>query len=148
MKLLNYTTTYFAIILIFLLAIWAVFFYLAIMDEIYDSMDDGLENQKIIVIRRAAEDATILERSAFEDGNYIITPISPEIGSGFTDEYRDTLMYRENESEYEPGGLLESVFRKGEEFYKIKVVTSMVEEDDLRKELFFSILYLYIGLII
>ena len=148
MKLLNYTTTYFAIILIFLLAIWAVFFYLAIMDEIYDSMDDGLENQKIIVIRRAAEDATILERSAFEDGNYIITPISPEIGSGFTDEYRDTLMYRENESEYEPVRLLESVFRQDGEFYKIKVVTSMVEEDDLRKELFFSILYLYIGLII
>ena len=148
MKLLNYTTTYLAIILIFLLAIWAVFFYLEIMDEIYDSMDDGLDNQKMLVIRRAREDASILNRSVFEDGNYIIKRVSPQTGRGFTDEYRDTLMYMENESEFEPVRLLESVFRQDGEFYKIKVVTSMVEEDDLRKELFFSILYLYIGLII
>lgn len=148
MKLLNYTTTYFAIILIFLLAIWAVFFYLEIMDEIYDSMDDGLDNQKMLVIRRAREDASILQKAQFEDGNYIIKHIAAETGRGFTDDYRDTLMYMENESEYEPVRLLESVFRQDGEFYKIKVVTSMVEEDDLRKELFFSILYLYIGLII
>lgn len=148
MKLLNYTTTYFAIILIFLLAIWAVFFYLEIMDEIYDSMDDGLDNQKMLVIRRAREDASILNRSIFEDGNYIIKRVSPQTGRGFTDEYRDTLMYMENESEFEPVRLLESVFRQDGEFYKIKVVTSMVEEDDLRKELFFSILYLYLCLII
>lgn len=148
MKLLNYTTTYFAVILIFLLAIWAVFFYLEIMDEIYDSMDDGLENQKMLVIRKAREDPSILERSAFEDGNYIITPITVETGKGFTDAYCDTLMFRENEADYEPVRLLESVFRQDGNFYKIKVVTSMVEEDDLRKELFFSTLYLYIGLII
>jgi len=148
MKLLNYTTTYFAVILIFLLAIWAVFFYVEIMDEIYDSMDDGLENQKMLVIRKAREDPSILERSVFEDGNYIITPITVEAGKGFTDAYRDTLMFRENEDDYEPVRLLESVFRQDGNFYKIKVVTSMVEEDDLRKELFFSILYLYIGLII
>lgn len=148
MKLLNYTTTYFAVILIFLLAIWAVFFYLEILDEIYDSMDDGLDNQKILVIQKAKEDPTILDRTSFEDGYYIITPTTEEIGRGFTDEYRDTLMFMENESEYEPVRLLESVFRQEGNFYKIKVVTSMVEEDDLRKELFFSILYLYIGLIV
>lgn len=147
MKLLNYTTTYFAVILIFLLAIWAVFFYVEIMDEIYDSLDDGLDNQKMLVIRKAREDPSILERSAFEDGNYIISPTTVEIGRGFTDEYRDTLMFMENEAEFEPVRLLESVFRQNGDFYKIKVVTSMVEEDDLRKELFFSILYLYLGLI-
>src|SRR5690606_3275909 len=130
MKLLNYTTTYFAVILIFLLAIWAVFFYVEIMDEIYDSMDDGLENQKMLVIRKAREDPSILERSVFEDGNYIITPITVEAGKGFTDAYRDTLMFRENEDDYEPVRLLESVFRQDGNFYKIKVVTSMVEEDD------------------
>lgn len=148
MKLLNYTTTYFAGILIFLLAIWAVIFYFEILDEIYDSMDDGLDNQKILVIRKAQEDPSILQSSAFEDGNYIITPASEEIWKGFTDEYRDTLMFMENESEFEPVRLLESVFRQDKSFYKIKVITSMVEEDDLRKELFFSLLWLYAGLIL
>ena len=47
MKLLNYTTRYFAIILLILLSVWAVLFYFEMLDEIYDSMDDGLENQKM-----------------------------------------------------------------------------------------------------
>jgi len=148
MKLLNYTTTYFSFILVFLLALWALIFYFEILDEIYDSMDDGLDNQKMLIIRKARQDTSVLERSAFEDGNYIISPTTPEISQGFTDAYRDTLMYMENELEYEPVRLLESVFQQDGSYYKIKVVTSMVEEDDLRKELFFSLLWLYLGLIL
>lgn len=148
MKLLNYTTTYFAVILVFLLALWALIFYFEILDEIYDSMDDGLDNQKMLVIRKARQDPSVLQKTAFEDGNYIITPTTTELSEGFTDAYRDTLMYMENESEYEPVRLLESVFQQDGSYYKIKVVTSMVEEDDLRKELFFSLLWLYLGLIL
>ena len=148
MKLLNYTTTYFAGILILLLGIWAVIFYFEILDEIYDSMDDGLDNQKMLIIRKARQDPFVLEKNAFEDGNYIITPTTPENSRDFTDSYRDSLMYMENESEYEPVRLLESVFQQDGRFYKIKVVTSMVEEDDLRKELFISLLWLYLGLIL
>ena len=148
MKLLNYTTTYFAVILVFLLALWALIFYFEILDEIYDSMDDGLDNQKMLVIRKARQDPSVLEKKAFEDGNYIITPTTSELSAGFTDAYRDTLMYMENEDEYEPVRLLESVFKQDGSFYKIKMVTSMVEEDDLRKELFFSLLWLYLGLIL
>lgn len=148
MKLLNYTTTYFAVILVFLLAIWALIFYIEILDEIYDSMDDGLDNQKILIIRKAEQDPSVLQKEFFEDGNYIISPTSPETGGDFKDEYRDTLMYMENEAEYEPVRLLESVFQQDGSYYKIKVITSMVEEDDLRKELFFSLLWLYAGLVL
>lgn len=148
MKLLNYTTTYFAVILVFLLALWALVFYFEILDEIYDSMDDGLDNQKRLVIKKARQDPNVLERSAFGEGNYIISPTTPQFGRDFTDAYRDTLMFMENEADYEPVRLLESVFQQNGRFYKIKVVTSMVEEDDLRKELFFSLLWLYLGLIL
>ncbi|MCC8360409.1 sensor histidine kinase [Salinimicrobium sediminilitoris] len=148
MKLLNYTTTYFAVILVFLLGLWALIFYFEILDEIYDRMDDGLDNQKTLVIRKAKQDSSVLKKNAFKDGNYIITPTTPEFSKGVTDAYRDTLMFMENEEEYEPVRLLESVFQQDGSFYKIKVVTSMVEEDDLRKELFFSLLWLYLGLIL
>ncbi|WP_424494335.1 sensor histidine kinase [Salinimicrobium sp. GXAS 041] len=148
MKLLNYTTTYFAAVLVFLLALWAVIFYFEILDEIYDSMDDGLDNQKMLIIRRARQEPEILRKKRFEDGNYKITPTTPQLSHGFTDAYRDTLMYMENEEEYEPVRLLESVFQQDGKFFKLKVITSMVEEDDLRKELFFSLLWLYVGLIL
>jgi len=39
-------------------------------------------------------------------------------------------MYMVNEEDYEPVRLLESVFKNDEEYYKIVVMTSMVEEDD------------------
>lgn len=148
MKLLNYTTRYFAIILFVLLSAWAVLFYFEMLDEIYDSMDDGLENQKILVIRRAKEDASILEKNEFGEGYYIIRKLGSENILNIKDNYRDTLMYMDNEEDFEPVRLLESVFQQNGEYYKLKVITSMVEEDDLVEDLLFSLLWLYLGLVV
>ena len=148
MKLLNYTTSYFAAILLVLLAVWAVIFYLEMLDEIYDSLDDGLENQKMLVINRAKNDPEFIQRLDFNDGSYTITPITDNRAKIFRDSYRDTLMYMQNEDEYEPVRLLETVFKKGDEFYKLKIITSMVEEDDLIEDLLVSLILLYVGLIL
>ena len=88
MKLLNYTTSYFAAILLVLLGIWAVIFYLEMLDEIYDSLDDGLDNQKMLVINRAKSDPEIIQRLNFEDGSYTIKPISNKLAMNFRDSYR------------------------------------------------------------
>ena len=53
-----------------------------------------------------------------------------------------------NEDDFEPVRLLESIFRHEDEYYKVKVITSMVEEDDLIEDLFYSILWLYIGMVV
>jgi signal transduction histidine kinase len=148
MKLLNYTTSYFAAILFLLLGIWAVIFYLEMLDEIYDSLDDGLDNHKMLVIKQAKNNPEILRRLDFEDGSYTIRPISDQRAINFRDSYRDTLMYMQNEKEYEPVRLLETVFKNGDNFYKLKIITSMVEEDDLIEDLLFSLILLYIGLIL
>ncbi len=147
MKLLNYTTSYFAGILLVLLGIWAVIFYLEMLDEIYDSLDDGLENQKMLVINRAKSNPQVLQKLAFEDGSYTVKPIQQQTALNFKDSYRDTLMYMQNEDEYEPVRLLETVFRKEDNFYKLKIITSMVEEDDLIEDLLFSLIFLYVGMI-
>ena len=148
MKLLNYTSKYFAWLLFFVLTGWAVIFYFQILDEIYDSMDDGLENQKMLVIKNTSEKDSILIKSDFGDGYYTLNPISEKSALRFKDSYRDTLMYMQNEQDYEPVRLLESVFKQNDQYYKVKVITSMVEEDDLIEDLLFSILWLYLGLIL
>ena len=148
MKLLNYTTKYFAAILLFALLIFTVIFYFQMLDEIYDSLDDGLENQKILVINRAKKDPTILHKTSFEDGYYTIHPTTYSEIRNVKDSYRDTLMYMLNEKDYEPVRLLETAFRQGDNYYKLKVITSMVEEDDLIEDLLYSILWLYIGLVV
>ena len=148
MKLLNYTTAYFSAILLFALTLFTVIFYFQMLDEIYDSLDDGLENQKILVIRKAKENPAILQKKDFEDGYYTIHRTNYSKIKHVKDTYRDTLMYMLNEKDFEPVRLLETAFEQDGNYYKLKVITSMVEEDDLIEDLLYSILWLYIGLIL
>lgn len=148
MKLLNYTSSYFAAILLLLMAVWGMVFYFEMLSEINDSLDDGLANQKILVIQKAKQDSTILNKNFFGNGYYTIKEIDEQQAVRFKDSYRDTLMYMQNEEDYEPVRLLETVFEQEGSFYKMKLITSMVEEDDLIQNLLVSLIFLYTGLII
>ncbi|QMU29085.1 sensor histidine kinase [Adhaeribacter radiodurans] len=147
MKLLNYTTSYFAGILLLIITVWAGLFYYNMLDEIYDSMDDGLENQKLLVMQKASQNPQVLQQSNFDEGYYKIREISFEQAKHQRDLYLDTLMYMQNEEDFEPVRLLKTVFRQDNKYYEMRVITSMVEEDDLMEDLFFSLLWLYVGLI-
>lgn len=144
MKLLNYTSKYFLILLLPLITIWAVIFYYALLDEIYDSLDDGLENQKVLILKHLDAEDKLAQNQDFSRGNHIITRISKEEYQTFEDRYRDTLMYMQNEEDFEPVRFYESGFEKNGNYYKVKIVTSMVEEDDLIGNLatYLTILYL------
>ncbi|MDX5347313.1 MAG: HAMP domain-containing histidine kinase [Hymenobacteraceae bacterium] len=148
MKLLNHTTTYFAATLLVIMTVWAAIFYFAMLDEIYDSMDDGLDNQRLLVLQKAARDSSVLHQTEFEDGYYKITEIPVQKNALTSDTYLDTLMYMQNEDEYEPIRMLKTVFRHNEKYYELRVITSMVEEDDLIAELVEAMIWLYVGLII
>ncbi len=148
MKLLNYTSGYFSILLMVIIPVWAGIFYFAMLDEVYDSMDDGLDNQRQLIISKASQDSTIVNHTNFEEGNYSVQPISAGLARRHTDTYIDTLMYMQNEQDFEPVRMLQTVFRKGEKYYQMRVITSMVEEDDLIMELTYALLWLYFGLIL
>jgi len=150
MKLLNYTSKYLALLLLLLISIWAVLFYYAMLDEIYDSLDDGLENQKFLMVERAAEDPSILSQNdpEFKKHIYNFTPISHENYQNFKESYRDTLMYMLNEKDYEPVRVYESAAVYGDKYYKLKIITSMVEEDDLVQHLAAYLIGLYLILLV
>ena len=148
MKLLNYTSSYFSIILLIIIPVWAGLFYFAMLDEIYDSMDDGLGNQKLLVINRVAQYPALLNKRDFQEGNYAIQPISFERAKDHKDIYSDTLMYMQNENDFEPVRMLKTVFAHQNQYYSMKLITSMVEEDDLVYELFSALIWLYLGLMI
>ncbi len=148
MKLLNYTSAYFAGIMLIIITAWAAVFYYIMLGEIYDSIDDGLDNQKGLVIQKASVDTALLSKSDFEENDYAIREISRVDALNFQDIYKDTMMYMQNEKSDEPVRLLQTVFLQNGRYYKLQVATSMVEEDDLIKQLFYSILWLYIGLVV
>ncbi len=147
MKLLNHTTKYFALLLIVLITVWAVIFYFAMLDEIYDSLDDGLENQKELIVQATQNDSTLLSDTDFGVNNYTIIKAPFDKQDNLKDSYRDTLMYMQNEGEYEPVRILESFFERNGSHYKISLITSMVEEDDQIENLFIYLIGLYLVLI-
>lgn len=147
MKLLNHTTAYLSIVLLVIITLWGVIFYYAMLDEIYDSIDDGLDNQKGLVIQKASADSSLLNKNSFEEGDYSITRISEKKAQELYEVYKDTAMYMQNEKSYEPVRMLTTVFTQNGNYYQLKVVTSMVEEDDLTEELLYAMLWLYVGLL-
>jgi signal transduction histidine kinase len=147
MRVLNYTTSYFAVVLLVIISVWAGIFYYAMLDEIYDSIDDGLDNQKGLIIQKATIDSTILRKKSFEEGDYAIRETSPQLARNVVDVYVDTMMYMQNEKDFEPVRLLRTSFHHNGKYYQMQVITSMVEEDDLIAELFYALVWLYLGLV-
>src|SRR5688572_7838072 len=148
MKLLNYTSVYFSVVLLIIISVWAGIFYYTMLIEIYDSIDDGLDNQKGLVIQKAETDTTLLHKNNFDESDYTIREIPAGTAVNLRDTYTDTMMFMQNEKSDEPVRLLKTVFLQNGKYYELHVATSMVEEDDLVKQLFFSILWLYIGLVL
>src|SRR5690606_27139375 len=136
MKLLNHTLLYLSASLIFILSIWAVVFYLSMMEEVYDSIDDGLENYKILIIQKADSDTSILKRNYFDESNYAIRRVSRETAINAPEVFQDTAMYMKYEDSFEIVRMLTTYFSAADgNYYQLKIIASMVEEDDLVADL-------------
>lgn len=147
MNLLNYTLKYLAFALFGIISVWAVIFYVNMLDEVYDSLDDGLDNYKLLIIDKAHQDSTTLTRTEFAEGNYEIRPIPKINALKIKDVHKDTLMYMQFEEDLEPVRLLTTAFKIDNKYYELKVISSMVEEDDLIEDLFYSLIWLYVALL-
>lgn len=147
MNLLNHTLKYLAIALLGILSVWAVLFYINMLDEVYDSLDDGLDNYKMLIIDKVREDPATLSRTTFGEGNYEIFEISKQDERKIKDTYQDTLMYMQNEKDLEPVRMLSTAFHQKGKYYELKIISSMVEEDDLIEDLFFALIWLYVALL-
>ncbi|MCB0628435.1 MAG: HAMP domain-containing histidine kinase [Saprospiraceae bacterium] len=148
MKLLNQSLLYSSVPLFVLVSIWAVFFYFSMFREIYDSIDDGLDNYKLLIIQKAKRDPLILQKRIFDESNYAIREIPPSHAVDIKDVYEDTLMYMLNEEEMEPVRMLTTAFQYDRHFFELKVISSMIEEDDQMTNLLRATIWLYVLLLL
>ncbi len=151
MKLLNQSVKYLSISILLIISVWALVFYINMLDEIKESIDEGLENYKRLIIRRVRPDSGIVPQKDFDETFFTIREISSDQAFQIRDTYIDTLMYMQDaddeEPELEPVRMLTTAFEKNGRFYELKIINSMVEEDDLIEELFRETVYLYLILI-
>lgn len=152
MKLLNKSLRYLLISLFFIIGIWSAIFYFRLLNEIKGSVDEGLENYKRQIVYLAQKDTNILRQHSFEEGFYAIKEIDSNYAFSFKDIYVDTLMYMQDNDdenlELEPVRQLTTAFERDGKYYKLTIINSMVEEDDLIQDLIWEAVGLYLVLIL
>ncbi|MDZ7754920.1 HAMP domain-containing sensor histidine kinase [Rhodohalobacter sp.] len=149
MRLLNRSLQYLAVSILVVVGIWSVIFYFGFRDEVYDIVDDNLEDQLELLDARVKEDLSLLESTSFEDGMFSISPITYEEALVYQEEvFRNTLMPLPFSNDLEQVRMLTEAYQVNGQFYKYQVVSSTVEEDDLVESMFWFIIWLYIALIL
>ena len=149
MKLRNYTLRYLVIALLGVVAVWAGLFYAVILDEVYDNIDDGLKNSKILIIRESFANEKVLETREFGINQFKITPLPKGKLYDFSDKFISTFEFMEYDDDNEPVRLLETVFNDASgNPYKLTIRASMVEEDELLEDLLTALIALYIMLVV
>lgn len=148
MKLQNYTLRYLAITLLLVIPIWAGIFYVLILDEVYDNIDDDLKNSKIMIIRHAFANKELLNSPEFGINKFTIKPL-PKGQYSSKEEFSTSKEFMEYDNDNEPIRTLKTVFNddKGNP-YELTIKASIVEEDELLEDLFLALIGLYVMLVI
>lgn len=148
-SLKNYTLRYLSIAFLVIITIWAALFYAFILEEVYDNVDDGLKNQKILILRAVYEDANLLETTEYGINQFRITPVADD--DDFSEEnYLDNeFFYMPYDDEMEPYRVLRTGFyAPDQQPYHLEIRTSTVEEDDLILNLTTALIVLYLVLVL
>ncbi len=153
MKLLNQSIKYLFVPLLLIIGLWAMVFYFNMLNEIKESIDEGLENYKRQIVWRARTDSTLfIGKTSLDEMFFTIREITYLEALGARDVYMDSLMYMQDsddeEPELEPVRVLTTAFESDGRFYELKIINSMVEEDDLIEELLWEAVYLYLILVV
>lgn len=150
MKLVNYLTLKLTLSFLIILTVWSTIYFSLQLHEIYDDIDEGLDNLRQEFIVKANRSADFTEDMMKHNPlNIIVTKISYEDAQDIKDSFTTTKVYFETESEEEEVRMLTTAFysEPNNQYYKLQLFTSNVETDDLSQNMLFLLIVLWICLI-
>lgn len=143
MSLLSRSLKFLALVLPVVLGIWALLFYLVIIEEVRESVDDGLDDQAELLEYRARQDSTVLLVRDLALCGYAIMPLGSAEAETVEKSFRDTTLFIPAEGETETVRLHSTHFNLNGQRYAVHVYTSTVEKDDLVESLLGALMLLY-----
>lgn len=150
MKLLYYIIIRISLALTLILTVWALFFYVAMIDEVNDEVDDSLEDySELIIIRSLAGEELPVENNG-SNNQYYLTDVSEEYGKSRADiSYKDSMVYIVEKGETEPARILTTIFKDdNDNYHELTVSTPTIEKLDLKNSILLWIVFLYITLLL
>ena len=133
MKLFHLVLWRISLALIVVLSLWAGFFYMKIVDEVNDEVDDTLEDYSEGLIIRALSGEDMPASSNGSNNQYYLYEVSESYAMAHPQiTYRDEMVFITEKDETEPARVLMTIFRTDDDRYmELVVYTPTIEKLDL-----------------
>lgn len=150
MKLFHLVLWRISLALIVVLTVWAGFFYMAVVEEVNDEVDDTLEDYSEGLIIRALSGEDMPTASNGSNNQYYLCEVSESYAASHPQiTYRDEMVFITEKSETEPARVLITIFRTEDERYmELVVYTPTIEKLDLLRAILGWIIFLYVLLLL
>lgn len=150
MKLFHLVMWRMSAILVVILTCWAVLFYLAVMEEVNDEVDDSLSDYAESLIIRSLSGEKMPDTSNGSNNQYFLYDVSAEYAASYPKiSYRDEMVYITAKGETEPARILMTIFQKDDgDYMELVVYTPTIEKYDLQRAILGWIVFLYVLLML
>ncbi len=150
MKLIYHILIRLSWALVAVLTLWAVLFYVAMINEVNDEMDDSLEDYAETIIIRHLAGAELPSQDNGTNNQYYLRKVDKE----YTVRrpriaYADSMVYIREKGETEPARILTTLFEDADGTYQeLTVSVPSIEKDDLKQAILGWIVFLYVALLL
>lgn len=129
---------------------WAVVFYMGMMDEINDEVDDSLEDYSELIIIRSLAGKELPAHDSGSNNQYFLREVDASYArSREAICYQDSMIYIAEKGETEPARILITLFKDKEgNHYELFVYTPSIEKQDLRLAIFHLLAGLFVVLFV
>lgn len=150
MKLFHLVLSRISLALTVILALWAAFFYLAMVEEINDEVDDSLSDYAERLIVRSLSGDELPSENNGTNNQYYLYEVSKEYAQTYPHlSFHDEMVYITDKGETEPARVLTVIFETDEgQFMELVVYTPTIEKYDLRQAILGWIIFLYVVLLL
>lgn len=150
MKLIYRIIIRLSLVLTLVLGVWAVFFYITMMDEVNDEVDDSLEDYSEAIIIRALAGEELPSANSGSNNQYYMVEVTEDYAAAHQNiSYKDSMVYIMEKGETEPARILTTIFKDdGNRYYELTVSTPSIEKDDLKDAIRNWMIFLYVALLL
>ncbi|MBQ8226020.1 MAG: HAMP domain-containing histidine kinase [Bacteroidaceae bacterium] len=148
MKLSHSVVLRLSLMAAFVLALWSVFFYFAVMDEVRDETDDSLEDYSELLIIRFLSGQPMPSQSIGSNNQYFLREVTADFAAHHPVlTYEDRSVFIDEKGEEEPARVLTSIFRTDDgRFMQLEVSTPSIDKHDVRMAIIGWLVFLYLTL--
>lgn len=132
------------------LTLWAALFYVAMMDEITDEVDDSLDLYTEMVMTRYLAGKGLPDTDNGTNNSFHLQKVTDEYARTHPHlSHTDETLFIEAKQEEEPARVMKTIFRNAsQKWMELTVVTPTIEKKDLMESIAYWILGLYVAVVL